>query len=507
MWRAATALIVAFAKTTSDEGWPRMSIVGDEACLVPAGPGELAVLAGFRSGLRACLTARGDALFDLGDALACAPGPVRGVAHLSLEPEFRRGWAMAYQALARGAVDEGRLKDLLAAVRPAGPAWFAADSSAYPGLAAVTSPDRTYVHHPSLQVNGSPRIPGWKWQWVAQVGTAPTSWTAPLDAARVPSDSTASRVAAGQVRDLVARLGDAGEVPLFIFDAGYDATGLSMDLHHGPDPVRCQVLVRLARSRMFYTEPAPRRPGARGRPAVHGPVFRCADPGTWPAAWQDLSWDDPVYGRVRVRAWARVHPRINAGRDQPGHVRQAPRPVIRGTVIRVDVERLRGVPGPAFLWLWHSGPDAPDPAGCARAYLRRYDIEHTLRFAKQELGWTAPALRTPAQAQVWTWLVIAAFTQLRLARPLADARLPWDHSARPVTPARARRAFRALRAILGTPAGPPKPSGRSPGRPPGRRSAPAPRHRVISKTPRKPAKRKKTRKTRKARTTPATPKS
>jgi hypothetical protein len=130
-----------------------------------------------------------------------------------------------------------------------------------------------------------------------------------------------------------------------------------------------------------------------------------------------------------------------------------------------------------------------------------------LRFAKQALGWTVPAVRTPAQAQAWTWLVIAAFTQLRLARPLADTRLPWDHSARPVTPARVRRAFRALRSILGTPAGPPKPSGKSPGRPEGKRSAAAPRHRVISKTPKKAATGQKERKTRKVRTTPATPRS
>jgi len=115
-------------------------------------------------------------------------------------------------------------------------------------------------------------------------------------------------------------------------------------------------------------------------------------------------------------------------------------------------------------------------------------LEHTLRFAKQVLGWTTPALRTPAQAQAqaWTWLVLAAFTQLRLSRPLADARLPWDHSTRPVTPARARRAFRGLRNLIGTPAAPPKPCGKSTGRPRGRRSAPAPRYRAICKTPRKP---------------------
>lgn len=39
---------------------------------------------------------------------------------------------------------------------------------------------------------------------------------------------------------------------------------------------------------------------------------------------------------------------------------------------------------------------------------------------KQTLGWTAPKLREPDAADRWTWLVITAHTQLRLARPLAE---------------------------------------------------------------------------------------
>lgn len=47
----------------------------------------------------------------------------------------------------------------------------------------------------------------------------------------------------------------------------------------------------------------------------------------------------------------------------------------------------------------------------------------------------------------WTWLVLAAHTQLRLARPLAaDLRKPWERPAKPgrLTPARVRRGFRRL---------------------------------------------------------------
>lgn len=101
-------------------------------------------------------------------------------------------------------------------------------------------------------------------------------------------------------------------------------------------------------------------------------------------------------------------------------------------------------------------------------FLRRFDLEHTLRMMKQTLGWTRPKIRTPESADRWTWLVIAAHTQLRLARPLAeDLRRPWERPAEPgrLTPARVRRAFRNLRVDLPCPARAPKPNRPGPGRP------------------------------------------
>lgn len=54
----------------------------------------------------------------------------------------------------------------------------------------------------------------------------------------------------------------------------------------------------------------------------------------------------------------------------------------------------------------------------------------------------AAALRDPHTADLWTWLIIADHTQLRLARPHAeDLRRPWERPAEPrrLTPARVRR--------------------------------------------------------------------
>jgi hypothetical protein len=121
-----------------------------------------------------------------------------------------------------------------------------------------------------------------------------------------------------------------------------------------------------------------------------------------------------------------------------------------------------------------------------RAYIRRFDEEHTFRFLKQGLNWTLPRVRDPEQADRWTWLVLAAYTHLRLAAAAVhDRRLPWERPPqedRALSPYRVRRAFRGLLFILGTPAKAPKPCGRSPGRPAGRLSAPAPRYPVVKTT-------------------------
>jgi len=117
-----------------------------------------------------------------------------------------------------------------------------------------------------------------------------------------------------------------------------------------------------------------------------------------------------------------------------------------------------------------------------QAFLRRFDIEHTFRLFKQVLGWTRPKTRTPQAADRWTWLIIAAHTQLRLARPLAeDLRKPWERPAagRRLTPARVRRDFRNIRTTAACPAGAPKPGKPGPGRPPGSLNRrPAQRHDV-----------------------------
>ena len=443
-------------------------------------------LRAFRAELYACCTRRADALLDLTDALLSTQGPVGSLPHLSLEPAHRRGWGSTYAALARGRIDADRLWDLLAGHPLAGgQPIYAVDVTTWPRCDAECSPERGLYYHPSRHSAGQPIVAGWAFQWIAQLGFARDSWTAPVDARRLrPADDT-DHTAAAQIRTLLARLPAGGPIPWFVFDAGYDSAQLSLDLADAA----VAVPVRLRADRCCYADPPPRPPGTSGRPRRHGAKFAFADPTTWPAPTTTHVATDDQYGTVTVQAWSGLHPKQHR---HPGHGSGAPRPIVRGTIIRVAVQRIPAkTRPPKVLWLWWQGPGPLDLDLAWRAYTRRFDLEHTIRFAKQTLGWTTPRVRHPVQAERWTWLVLAGYTQLRLARQIvADQRLAWERPRPPgqLSPYRVRRGFSRLLCVLGSPAAAPKPSGRSPGRPKGRCSGPAVRHPAIKKPTNKPRK-------------------
>ena len=441
-------------------------------------------LVDFRRELYACFTRWGDALFELADAALCASGPISSVPALSLEGEFTRSHGSLYKALAKGRIDEDRLRRLLVANAPKGwPFVFAVDASTWDRCDAECSPERGFYYSASKHSAGQPIVAGWSFQWINQLSFTPDSWTQPMDARRISPKEDATDVTVDQVRRLVALLPTDREVPLFVFDAGYDPIAVT----DGLGDTRAQVLCRIRDDRVFYADPPapPKRPkGTGGRPPRHGRRMKCSEKRSWAKPSERLVTSDPRYGTVTVTAWHGLHPKL-AGRGRWAS-EDAP-PIVKGSVIRVEVEHL---PKPTArtkktLWLFWSGPGVPDLNLCWRAYLRRFDIEHAFRFAKNTLGWTSPSLCTPAQAERWTWLVVAMLTQLRLGRDhVDDIRLPWERPREPhqLTPTRVRRGFRRLRAVIGTPASPPKFTKAGPGRPKGTRRPPRTRYPAVKKT-------------------------
>jgi hypothetical protein len=431
-------------------------------------------LARFREVFYGCLSARADAQFELTDALLCADGPVRSLVDLSLAPEHRRGHGALYDGLNHGSIEIARLRRGVAGValpRVGDRIVLAADVSPWLRPDAETSPQRLFCHVHGRAKGNAQMIPGWPYSVVAALQSGRSSWTAVLDAVRLGPADDATAVTAAQLREVVDRLRGAGHwrpgdpTIWVVLDSGYDVCRLAFLLADLP-----VMLIGRLRSDRVLARPVEPRCGARGRPRRHGPLLFLADPATWPGPEHTSSTQTTRYGTAQASAWHRCHPRLEhrgPWRDHPGQL-----PIIEGTLIRLQVAHLPGDRAPKPLWLWTSDPAAAgsDVDRAWQAFLRRFDLEHTFRFLKQTLGWVRPKLRDPAAADRWTWLVIAAHTQLRLARDLTiDLRRPWERPCPPgrLTPARVRRGFRHLRAKITIPASAPKPHRPGPGRPAG----------------------------------------
>jgi len=416
------------------------------------------------------------------DALVCRPGRAVSLPGLSLEPEFRRGHGSVYAALTAGCVDADRLGTLLLGTVPpgrGGVVWLAGDVSGWPRPAAVTSPQRVAMYDKSARTaGGHPVTSGWPFAVLAGLDWGPTSWTVPVAAARLGPHDTLTAVslaAMRQVRDGLTADGRT-ETAGFVFDAEYDLMALSHELAD-----QAHIVGRLRSNQVFHADPNPTgdRPG-RGRPRRHGARIKLNDAATLTHPDRTAMITSSRYGQVRISAWDRRHRRLVRGADSYWVNHPAPLPIVAGSVIGVEVEHLPGGGRPdGPLWLWHAGPTRLDLVTAFAAYQRRFDLEHTFRFVKQDLMWTLPAPQQPATADTWTWLVLAAYTQLRLARPhCQDLRLPWEKPAEAdrLSPRRVRRDFRRVRALLGTPANPPKITRPGPGRPTGSTRPPRDRH-------------------------------
>ncbi|MGD3112590.1 NF041680 family putative transposase [Streptomyces sp. YGL11-2] len=450
--------------------------------------GQFAELSRFRGEFYSCLTRRADALFELVDAVLCADGPVRSLVELSLVGEHRRGHGGLYDALAAGRMDISRLRRAVAAVplpRAAdGRLVLAADITCWLRPDAHTSPQRILCHTYGRGKDQHIPVPGWPYSVICALETGRSSWTAPLDALRLAPGDDAATATARQMRELVGRLMEARQWKdgdpeiLIVVDAGYDVPRLAFLLKDLP----VQVLGRMRSDRVLRRSAPPRKPHTMGRPPRHGGEFAFSDRSTWDIPDAQTVTQTRLYGTATAQAWDRLHPRLTHRSAWVAELGTLP--VIEGTVIHLQVEHLPSGAIPKPVWLWWSGTDAtPTQVDLLwQVFLRRFDIEHTFRLFKQTLGWTRPKIRTPEAADRWTWLILAAYTQLPLARPLAaDLRRPWERPAEPhkLTPARVRRDFRHLRPKTLCPAEAPKPSRPGPGRPPGRKNThPTPRHDV-----------------------------
>jgi DDE superfamily endonuclease len=436
---------------------------------------NLNTLQGFRHEVYSCFERAADALFNTVDALLTETS-AHSFPELSLSPFFERRWCSLYEAFEDGQIDQTRLCQVFVRylLRPVDGerVWLGIDATSIERPQSKTSPDRTVVYKPNLPKSSKPISYGWQFSTVVQLPEQPSSWTAVLAQQRISSEQTSIEVAGAQLRELTPLLRCR---PIVASDRWYSWAPFLLATEGLP----FDKLLRLKRKRLLYRR-APAPTGKRGAPRKDGERFQCGEPSTYGEASGSWQGTDTNGHPVEITWWQGLH--LPKARH------------LEVTVIRLlrrhATDRPRDPRESWFLWDGEAEAGVPE---VVLGYRRRYSHEHGYRFDKQGLLWTEPRLRTPEQFERWSQIVAIVHNHLVLARPRVQGVLrPWETGQREASPQQVRRAMATIVAQLGTPAQPPKPRGKSPGRPKGMLVRPAPRHPVVYKTkprPKKPRKR------------------
>lgn len=139
-------------------------------------------------------------------------------------------------------------------------------------------------------------------------------------------------------------------------------------------------------------------PRTIGGPRRHGGGFVVCDPDTWGEPHIPTRSDTRRYGPALACAWNRLHPRLTHCTAWITHLGNLP--ILEGTVIRLEVGRLHQSWSTCCGRRSCAGLTSNTPSACSSR------------------PWLAfPKLRTSEAADRWGWLILVAYTQLRLARP------------------------------------------------------------------------------------------
>ena len=426
----------------------------------------------FRHEVYSCFERAADALFNTADALLTETD-AHSFPELALSPCFERQWPSLYEAFEDGRIDHEALRQVFVRHMPlpvnGERVWLGVDASSIPRPEADTSPDRSVVYVPNQPGSSRPISYGWQFSTVVVLPEQPSSWTYVLDQQRIGPEQKSTQVAAEQLGPITALLHRQGIRPIITSDRWYGCAPFLL----ATADLEADKLLRVKRNRVFYRA-VPPPTGKPGAPRKDGERFQCSDPSTHGEPDEQWQGEDEQGQVVEVACWKGLH------------LRQARQ--IELTVVRVIRHGASDRPrDPRESWFVWTGSDLLPLHQVPTGYKRRYSHEHGYRFDKQALLWSTPRLRTPEQFERWTDVVACVHNQLVLARPLGQACYrPWERRRMVVTPQQVRRAMPRIVAQLGTPAPPPQPRGKSPGRAKGVHIRPAPRYKVVRKPKKKP---------------------
>ena len=408
------------------------------------------------------LTKARDAQFELVDALL-SNRTIQSFPELSFAPVHRRQWHSAYAALEKGQQDRTWLIAYFTAQVPAVPVTvFALDKTVWCHPRSRTLAQLLYEYSPTRSIKTS-IVQGHPYSLLTWIPEGGQSWALPMSTTRITPEMDTIATGITQIEQLCQQRADQDGMDVIVGDGGYGN-------HHflsGLADVDCAVLVRLRCDRVLWG--APGAYGGRGRPRVHGERFAFKEPETWGSPRVTVTLETDDWGRVRLRRWDSLH------------AKQAASTAFSVLCCEVHLER-EHPPKPLWLGYRPSPKRDCDLVTIWRWYPRRWPIEPSIRFRKEQLYWDKPRLQQAGRCDRWTALVDIAAWLLWLGRDLvADRPLPWQKPLAELTPGRVLQGFDMLFTQIGTPNREPQTRGKSPGWQKGRKRAPPLRHQVVKR--------------------------
>jgi hypothetical protein len=455
----------------------------------------------FRQQLYQNFNKRADTAMELVDALCSYPSATSPV-ELTLSPLFRRTHTALYKCMAETAWEDVPLAELLGPYLPAPrgrPFWLmGVDVTSQPRQFGRTVADRGFVYQPNLVAGNKPVTIGHQYSTLAllpeQEEQVSKSWVVPLSTARVATHTDKEQVGARQVNQV---LDDPGlpwhdELIVQVGDSRYSKAAYIHATHQGHD--KLVSILRVRSNRTFnhvYEYPDGERPA--NRPKRYGKAFKLPNPETQKQPDQEATLQRTSRrGKTltyTIQAWNDM---LMPGKNKPQRIRMWQYPF---TLVKISAHDEKGKPVYAKpIWLIVVGQqrDQLSLVQILQAYHARSNLEHFFRFGKQKLLLTDSQTPVTVREERWWHLVHIAYAMLWMARHLTHhLPRPWEQylptaRRREMSPTLVRRDAERLFLQLGSPAQPPQPRGKSPGRKKGIKMPPRPRYPVVIKGAKQP---------------------
>jgi len=446
-------------------------------------------------------------LMDLVDALSSNIN-AQSVVQLSLNPLFRRNYSTLFRAVAtyfhvvdkdeaaakRRTQEQKLIQIIVACLLPPQQRKFwllGVDVTPWRRQFAQTLADRGYVYYPNAIPGNTPITIGHQYALLALLpekeGVYPQAWLTPVSLRRVGTDEDKELVGAAQI-DMLMNEPSAPFADDLVVQVGDTAYSKPAYLYAGGQHANLVTLVRARSNRVFYRRFVAEAgsQATRGHPTWYGSRFDLKDVTTWHEA------DETVQTTHTSRRGHHYTVKIDTWRDMLMRgKRRIPMQKHLFTLVRIrlfDEQGNLAFRRPFWLIVCGERRNELSPTELYKAYQQRYDLEHFFRFGKQRLLLDKFQTAEVEREESWAQLVLLAYVQLWLARPLAQRwPRPWERylpvvkEASVTSPTLVQRDCGRIIREIGTPAAPPRTPNNLPGRKLGTKLPPRPRCPVVFK--------------------------